>query len=74
MKQGLILFLLFNCLLWVSQSQTCTNFGADNSGNVVCVNQQTDVPPNQEVRRWQTPPRGDATHKESFQDMSHLVG
>lgn len=48
----------------------CGTFnGGDN-----CNGDSYEMAPSSEKRRWQTPPRGDADYKESFQDYSHLVG
>lgn len=48
----------------------CGTFnGGDN-----CNGNSYEMAPSSEKRRWQTPPRGDADYKESFQDYSHLVG
>ncbi|KAG2003534.1 alpha amylase [Coprinopsis cinerea AmutBmut pab1-1] len=48
----------------------CNNFnGLDN-----CQGNSHEMAASSERRRWQTPPRGDPAHEESFQDYSHLVG
>lgn len=70
---SLFLLLLVLLLTPLSSSQ-CTPF-SQNSGTVVCSGgTQTDVPSQEEARRFQTPPRGHASHLSTYQDFSDLVG
>ncbi|KAH6914463.1 alpha amylase [Coprinopsis sp. MPI-PUGE-AT-0042] len=48
----------------------CNNF----NGQDKCSGSGAEMAASSERRRWQTPPRGDAAYKSTFQDYSHLVG
>ncbi|KAH6914464.1 alpha amylase [Coprinopsis sp. MPI-PUGE-AT-0042] len=48
----------------------CNNFNGQDS----CSGNGPGMAASSERRRWQTPPRGDADYKPTFQDYSHLVG
>lgn len=72
MKLSLLLCLL--ALLGLLSAQ-CNNFNGANTGTVVCSGgSQTDVPPSEAKRGWQTPPRKASDYRETYQDFSDLTG
>lgn len=57
-------------LLATNVTSDCSNWQGQDS----CVGNQTSEPEIRNQRRWQTPPRTDATWSTGFQDYNSLVG
>ena len=64
-KAVLLSFLILGAL-----AEDCSNF----NGEYPCQGNQREYPESWDERAFQTPPRGDANYRETYQDMRYLVG
>ena len=62
--------LLLSLLIIGALSEDCSNF----NGEYPCQGDQKAYPESWDERSFQTPPRGDSTYRETYQDMHYLVG
>ena len=70
MKKNMLKTFLLSFLILGVISEDCSNF----NGEYGCQGDQTAYPESWDDRSFQTPPRGDSTYRETYQDMHDLVG